>query len=751
MTLRDAFAQAFAAERVGDVNRARAIYEDILTAIPDQPGALLGIARHARVAGAYDQATDLLARALRAAREANLQMAELLVESANLQAQRGDREAARVACRDALRERPGFVPALLRAGDLELQDAEFSSAESYFREALAGQETASAWTGLAQSLAGQHRALEARSALERALALAPDSPDVRAAAAWVALQDKDWREAEGHCHAILSSQPDDPTLLGLLGQAQRQAGAFVAAQRSLERALAARPGDPELRVALGAVLIDLGYVPAARQELERAVRLGGKSGEMFANLGLTYQAEGDYETAAQMFRRAVEANARLTPALVDLVRSLQYLCAWDELEEPHARLLAAVDDPASDPRVSPFVALGLGFSPQQQLEVSRRWSRAMLPAVVAPAVVAARGERLRIGYLSSDFREHATGRLIVGLIEAHDRRRVEVFGYGYGRTDDSRLRRRIVAAFDQWRDLEHASDAAIAETIRADRIDVLLDVKGHTHGARLGALAKRPANTQLHYLAFPATLGYDAIDGIVADAIVAPPHEDAFCHERVLRLPRCYLATDGARAVPAAASRSDHGLPEHGLVLACLNQTYKLTSTVFGAWMQALLEAPDAVLWLYASHPRVQANLRGEARRRGVREDRLIFAANLPNEAHLARVGCADLALDTLPCGSHTTAVDALRCNVPLITQCGTTFAGRVGASLLEAVRLRDLITHTLDEYRERLCALVRDPERIRGYRLHLEHGRDTLPLWDTRGLAADIEQLLQDVVATRS
>jgi predicted O-linked N-acetylglucosamine transferase (SPINDLY family) len=279
---------------------------------------------------------------------------------------------------------------------------------------------------------------------------------------------------------------------------------------------------------------------------------------------------------------------------------------------------------------------------------------------------------------------------------------------------------------------------------------VLLDVKGHTHGARLGALARRPADLQLHYLGFPATLGYDAIDGIVADGVVAPPDEDALFHERVLRLPRCYFPTDGARAVPRAAPRSDHGLPEHGLVLACLNQTYKLTRTVFEAWMQALLETADAVLWLYASHPRVQANLRCEARRHGVREERLIFAANLPNDAHLARVGCADLALDTLPCGSHTTAVDALCCGVPLITQRGTTFAGRVGASLLEAVHLPDLITHSIDEYRARLCALVRDRGRIRDYRAHLERGRDTLPLWDTRGLAADIEQLLQDATAPR-
>jgi predicted O-linked N-acetylglucosamine transferase (SPINDLY family) len=340
------------------------------------------------------------------------------------------------------------------------------------------------------------------------------------------------------------------------------------------------------------------------------------------------------------------------------------------------------------------------------------------------------------------------------MFEAHDRRRVEVFGYSYGRAGDSPLRRRIAAAFDHWRDLGTPDDAGMARAIRADGIDVLVDCMGHTRGGRLAALAERPATVQLHYMGFPGTLGYDAIDGLIADAIVVPPGAESDCHERVFRLPRCYFVTHGARASPGRTPRAAQGLPEDALVLASLNQTYKLAPDVFAVWMEALRGAPRAVLWLLAAHPRTRANLRLRAARQGVAQERLVFAGGVDQDAHLARLRCADLALDTLPVGSHTTGVDALWAGVPLLTCAGERFAGRVGASLLAAVELPDLVAPSLARYRERLLALVADPEPLRGYAAHLERGRRTLQLWDTRGFAADFEALLarayDEVVAAR-
>ncbi|HSQ79631.1 MAG TPA: tetratricopeptide repeat protein [Casimicrobiaceae bacterium] len=744
ITLADAFVRALAADRRGDRRTARAIYDDILKTLPEHPGALLGIARQMRAAGDFDGARATLRRALQSAGALGLPPAELWVELGGLHFAAGRLTEARDAYAAALCDSPQSLSALLGAGDVELAASAFTSAERHFRNALAQDaRRPSAWIGLAQALAGPGHFDEARAAFRRALEMDPSNPGAFAAAAWVELRAKDWRSAQDHCRAGLAVAPGDPALLELLGQALKAAGAFAAARPAFEASIEADPGRVSARIGLGAVLLDLGLADDAREQLGIALAKGDRSAATYANLGLAWRLGDDHASAASMFERALDADPAFTPALADLVHSRQYLCAWEGLDALVSRLASMADDPESDPRLSPFVALTLPLSAAQRLAVARRWSREMLPAA-APAFVHARGSRLRIGYVSRDFRDHAMGRLIVGLIESHDRRRVEVFGYGYGAAADSPLRQRIAAAFDHWRDLASASDREIAQAIRADRIDVLIECTGHTRGGRLAPLAERPASVQLHYLGFPGTLGFDAIDGIVADETVVPLAEDGSCHERVFRLPRCYFVTDGGRDVPQRPLRADHGLPDDAIVLASMNQTYKLTRDMFSIWMEALNAEPRAVLWLYAQHPRVQANLRAEAARKGVAGGRLVFAQPLEQDAHIGRLRCADLALDTLPYGSHTTGVDALWAGVPMLTCRGAAFAGRVGASLLSAVGLPELVTADLREYRRRLLDLMADPAPLRGFAMHLDRGRGTLPLWDTRAFAADFERLLE-------
>ena len=754
ITLEEAFARALAADRRGDRSAARAIYDAILEALPEHPGAQLGIARQMRVARDHDGARATLRRALQAAETQGLPPTELWVELGRVEAAAGHLADARDAYATALRERPQDLPALLGAGDVELAALAFTSAGSHFRNALAQDaHRSSAWIGLAQALAGLQHFDEARTAIDRGLELAPSDPRAFAAAAWVELRAKDWRSAQHRCRAGLAFAPRDPALLELLGQALRHAGSPVEARRAFEASIDVDPDRVSAYVGLGAVLLDLGLADAARAQLEGALTKGATGAEAWANLGLAWRGRDDHAMAASMFRLAVDADPGLTPALADLVHSRQYLCQWEGLDALVARLGSMVDDPSGDPRLSPFVALTLPLSPAQRLGAARRWSVEMLPSV-APAIVHARGDRLRVGYLSRDLREHAMGRLIAGLIEFHDRARIETFGYAYGAAAESPLRRRIAASFEHWHDLGQASDRAIAQAIRTERIDVLIECTGHTRGGRLGALAERPASVQLHYLGFPGTLGFDAIDGIVADDIVAPQGGEAHFHERVFRLPRCYFVTDGGRALPERPARADHGLPEDAIVLACLNQTYKLTRDVYAIWMDALRAAPRAVLWLYAQHPQVHSNLRAEAERQEIAGDRLVFAQPMAQQAHVARLRCADLALDTLPYGSHTTGVDALWAGVPMLTCRGATFAGRVGASLLCAVGLPELVTADLGAYRRRLLELTAEPESLRELAMHLEQGRGTLPLWDTRAFASDFERLLEgaydEVTSTR-
>jgi predicted O-linked N-acetylglucosamine transferase (SPINDLY family) len=750
LTLAEAFARALAAERRGDQQRARALYDDILAAIPDHPGALLGIARHARARRDAVEARALLARAVAAARAMHLPDAELWTELGYVESDAHDPAAARSAFARALAGSPRFLPALLGDGDAALATGDWSAAEAAFRAAVDVDAAAvAARAGLAQALAGQRRFDEANGALAGALAAAPAARATRAAAAWIALQANDWRAAELHCRAGLADAPGEATLLRLLGQALRAGGSPAQAIEALEAAVAAQPHDPLVLAELAAAVLDAGDAARARGLLERAVEGGDTSAETQANLGLACLARDDYAQAASALSRAVAAKPALTSALADLATAQRYLCAWNEVRALDARLAAS-----AEARIPPFVALALPLSAAQRLHAARRWSQAMLPPAAAP-IVHARGQRLRIGYLSGDFREHPAARVLVGLIEAHDRARFTVFGYSHGTPRESPLRRRVVAAFDHWRELHGRSDADVAAAIRGDRIDVLIDCNGHTRGARLAPLAQRPASVQLHYMGFPGTLGYDAIDGLIADAIVVPPGDEAGFHERVLHLPRCYFATDRARPLPDRPPRAAHGLPDAAIVLASLNQPYKLTADVFATWMEALRIAPRSVLWLLASHPRTQANLCAHAERAGVAAERLVFAPPLPQDAHIARLRCADLALDTLPIGSHTTGVDALWAGVPLLSCRGASFAGRVGASLLAAVDLAELAADSLDDYRDRLLDLVGAPQRLRDYAAHLARGRDTLPLWDTRAFAADFDALLarayEEIVSARA
>jgi predicted O-linked N-acetylglucosamine transferase (SPINDLY family) len=631
LTLQDAFALAARHEAAGRAPDARRIYDEILAAVPDHPGALLKIALQELAAGAHPSAQARLERALASAQ----------------------------------------------------------------RDKLPAQDI---WLGLARArlAAGQNRA--AANAIAEA-------------------------------HAI--------------AKRFKAAGASGAAHAILFECVELAPRDATLRLTLGAVLLDANRPSEARSELERALELGDKSGEVWDNLGIAQRMEGNDDAALDAFERAAAASASLTPALANLVNARYALCAWDGLEAHEQRLIATLDDPASDPRWPPWIALSMPTSPAQQLQVGRRWASAMLPKAALRRKPPPRSGKLRVGYLSGNLRDHPTARQMVGLFEQHDRSRFEITGYSYSADDGGAIGARVRAAFDRWRDVRDLADADVARLIREDAVDILIDRHGYTLGGRLGILASRPAPVQVHYMSFPGTLGFDAVDDVIADAEVVPPGEERFFHERVWRLPRCYYVNDDRRGVPAASSRRDNGLPDAALVLACLNQSHKLRAELFSTWLAALRARSDAVLWLLAGPEAMQRNLRREAERAGVASERLVFAPRIRQDAHIARIACADLALDTLPYGSHTTGCDALWMGVPMLTCRGKTFAGRVGASLLAAAGLPELIAESPADYAERLRVLLAAPARLTGYREQLSSTGGRSALFDTRGFARDFEALL--------
>jgi predicted O-linked N-acetylglucosamine transferase (SPINDLY family) len=327
-------------------------------------------------------------------------------------------------------------------------------------------------------------------------------------------------------------------------------------------------------------------------------------------------------------------------------------------------------------------------------------------------------------------------------LEHHDKTRFETTAVSLRAGDGSEMRRRIEAAFDRFIDVQAMSDAQVATMLRELEVDIAIDLNGYAGEKRPGILAHRPAPVQVNYLGYPGTMDVPFINYIIADHVVIPDKHQIHYSEKVVCLPHAYLPNDRKRRIAEKTpSRAEEGLPETGFVFACLNNTYKIGPEMFDVWMRLLRGVDGSVLWLKSTNTAAMSNLRREAKARGVAPERLVFASRVPRaEDHLARLRLADLFLDTLPYNAHATACDALWAGLPVLTCTGNSFPARVGASLLHAIGLPELVTSSLAEYEELALALARNPERLAGIKAKLMRNRDTEPLFDTARFTRDLE-----------
>jgi protein O-GlcNAc transferase len=428
-------------------------------------------------------------------------------------------------------------------------------------------------------------------------------------------------------------------------------------------------------------------------------------------------------------------------------------CDWTDLE---ARLLtlrslskdyAALTD-------NPFVTLSFpGVGAEAQRRVAANYARRSIPASVldapAPELPAAertqeRHPRLRIAYLSADYRNHPVGLIMPRIIELHDRTRVEVSGYSMGADDQSEIRQRLIAAFDHFVDLKDCSVTETAQRIRADEIDILVDLHGWTSDGRPEALALRCAPVQVNWLGYAGTTGHPKLaDYLLGDPIVTPLAHAAHYTETLAHLPNCYLPADDTIAPGPPPSRRDAGLPEEGFVFCSFNNSYKFNPQVFDLWCRLLRETGESCLWLSQAGGTAQDRLRSEAQARGVDPARLVFAPRVESRRdHLSRLQLANLALDPFPYNSHSTGIDALWAGVPMVALLGEAFPGRVGASLLHAVGLDELVAASVDEYHELALALARNPQRLGELRSRLANDRHACPLFDMAHFVSSLEEV---------
>jgi predicted O-linked N-acetylglucosamine transferase (SPINDLY family) len=425
------------------------------------------------------------------------------------------------------------------------------------------------------------------------------------------------------------------------------------------------------------------------------------------------------------------------------------MCEWDDFNSSASPMRALLERDQAG-LLPPFLFLSApGVSAQEQRACSELWTRDRIAASLPERdkldfqFALATRDKLRIAYLSNDFHDHATSRLLIETFEAHDRKRFEVHAFSFGGADGGTMRRLIRNSLDVFHDITELSDNDAARAVHDAGIDILIDLKGYTRGARTGIMMLHPAPVQVNYLGYPGTLGANICDYIITDRFITPIATASAYSEAFAYMPHSYQPHGRSVAIDREPVRSEVGLPETGFVFCCFNQAYKFTPPLFDLWCRLLEAVPGSILWLLADE-RVQGNLRCEALQRGIEPDRLVFAPHTIQSDHLSRLQHADLVLDTSPFGAHTTASDALWAGVPIVTCAGDTFPSRVAGSLLHAVGLPELIASNEDDYFAVALALATEPGRLGACKAKLRGTRMTAPLFDVAAYTIALENLYE-------
>ena len=659
----------------------------------------------------------------------------------------GNAGQAIAAFEAALRLDPVLADASFNIGVLHMQGGNANRAQAAFERTLAiAPRHTDAMVNLG-ILAEQRTDLAAAASwLEKALAIDPRHPHALCNLGSLALRAGDADAALRRYTGALQIDATLPTALEGAAQACRALGRYPEAIHWLQQLLPLEPGVATHHAALAECRLQTGQLEAADAAAAEALAHNPALAWAWSLRAQTQLLAGKPAAAISLLETGY-VQTKDSGLLGMLSQRLRHICDWPRARDAWTalkpRLLAGED------AGSPFPLLCEDLTAAEICRYTAQWAKRRFLAPVPASRPSSHksGERVRIGYFSSDFQEHPAAYLITEVLECHDRSAFEVFAYSYGPDDAGPMRERIRAAVDHFVEIAWDPDDVVIQRIIDDRIDILIDLKGYTVGDRLGVMAARPAPVQITWLGYPGTTGTDFIDYLIADPYIIREGEESSCTERVLRLPHCYQPIDRKRVIADPRSRAEYGLPPDGPVLCCFNQTFKITPDIFSVWMDALRGAPRASLWLVDDNAESTRNLQIAATAAGIAAERLVFAPRVPLGEHLARYRVADLALDTFPYTSHTTASDALWCGCPLLALTGDTFAARVSGSILTAAGMPDLIADNLSAYRNQLQSLLAQPAVLDALRQRVADARTQSAFFDTTRFARNLEKLLGTVV----
>ena len=646
------------------------------------------------------------------------------------------------ACRSALALVPDHLNAQLNLATALQQKRDYVEAARTYRGLLARHpHRPDLWKNLGTVLERAGRLAEAIEAYDTLIAIEPGEPNGHEMKAEALYKIGRVEEAIACFADVLRLKPDDAVSLSSMG--------ILIATHSIENDLDAAAAHCVKAAILmpdnAAIINNLAIVLNIRKDTDKAFLLLHQLllqqpgyAPAYSNLGSMLSSKGRYDEAEDAFLKALELDASRQEAETELAKVRRHLCNWRHYDADRA----AIKAPQVLGTNYMITLMAVSASGQEQLDYARSTMAKYnaLRVRVGPYRNAFNG-RLRIGYISADFREHPIGRLVPELIARHDRARFEVFGYALGESEMTPLRYRLACSFDHFIDCRKMSDVEVASRVLRDGIDILVDLTGPTAGARFGIMVQRPAPVQVSFLGLPGTCGADCIDYIVADRFLVPDGHDAFYHENVVRLPDCYQPSDTSRKLmDPLPSRTDLGLPEHGFVFCSYNSPVKMTPEVFAIWMRLLHAIEGSVLWLFCKAEKTKVNLLAEAERAGIPAERIIFAGHAPFDLYLARMVRADLFLDTFPYAAGATCNDALWAGLPVLTCVGETYVSRMAGSLLSTMGLDELVTRSLADYERVALDLATDTGKLKRLRDRLAAERNSGPLFDMARFTVSLE-----------
>jgi len=629
-----------------------------------------------------------------------------------------------------------------RQGNSFLAQAKFADAVTAYGAALSLRpEHVDALVNRATALSELGRHDEALTDSDQALVLAPDDPEI-----WYnrgntlqALRRPD--QAMTSYDRALALQPDFTDALNNRGHVLLILQHFNEALTSFSRALTLEPDHIDALINRGSALWELKRYDEALAAFDRALGLEPGHAEALYNRGNVLQQLKRHDEALASYERAMAANPDHKYALGGAAECVLRLCDWKRRDDYGRQIAERLASGTAI--IPPLTLMSYSDDPALQLQCARAYVRDRLPEAFEPLSKrrGPRGDKIKLAYLSADFRNHPVGYLTAPLFEGHDRARFDVTGISFGPDDGSPIRDRVVRAFDRFHDVRALDDEGAANLIRDLGVDIAVDLMGHTQDSRTGILARRPAPIQVSYLGFSATMGAGFIDYILGDHIVTPADRQSAFAEQIVQLPDSFWIHHGQPIAERTPSRAEEGLPAEGFVFCCFNAAAKIAPGMFDIWMSLLASAPASVLWLQGAGASANGRLQSEARSRGIDPARLVFSRwTERREDHLARQRLADLFLDTLPYNAHATASDALWAGLPVVTCRGESFGGRVAASLLSAAGLPELITDNVSDYQDLALSLVRNPASLTAIRSKLAIQRGACPLFDTRRSVRHIE-----------